>query len=136
MVDVVHLAGVILQHVLVAGLHDRSRETLGVSGSWRSRVWCSGRRCGIVRVWRLCLIRSLCRRRLLGRRRIIRRRGRLGLRRLLRRRSVRRGRRLSLRRRLIRGRRSGLSERAAPGDHAEDDGESGNRRQRDNPIFH
>jgi hypothetical protein len=128
-IDFIGLAGIILQHILVAGFHDCSRECLASTrgGGGIGHV--------VLRAGGLRLIRSLRRRRLLRRRRCIGRRSGLRLRSLLRRRRV--GCRRGLRRRLIcRCRRCGLSERAAPGDQAKDHCQGGDKSKRLNPIFH
>ena len=128
-IDVIGLAGIILQHILFAGFHDCSRECLASTrgGGGIGHV--------VLRAGGLRLIRSLRRRRLLRRRRCIGRRSGLRLRSLLRRRRV--GCRRRLRRRLIcRCRRCGLSERAAPGDQAKDHCQGGDKSKRLNPIFH
>jgi hypothetical protein len=127
-IDVIGLAGIILQHILVAGFHDCSRECLASTrgGGGIGHV--------VLRAGGLRLIRSLRRRRLLRRRRCIGRRSGLRLRSLLRRRV---GCRRRLRRRLIcRCRWCGLSKRAAPGDQAKDHCQGGDKSKRLNPIFH
>ncbi len=127
-IDVIGLAGIILQHILVAGFHDCSRECLASTrgGGGIGHV--------VLRAGGLRLIRSLRRRRLLRRRRCIGRRSGLRLRSLLRR-------RVGCRRRLRRGlicrcRWCGLSKRAAPGDQAKDHCQGGDKSKRLNPIFH
>ena len=128
-IDVIGLAGIILQHILVAGFHDCSRECLASTrgGGGIGHV--------VLRAGGLRLIRSLRRRRLLRRRRCIGRRSGLRLRSLLRRRRVRCRRRLRCRL-ICRSRRCGLSERAAPGDQAKDHCQGGDKSKRLNPIFH